>query len=116
MKGEEVTLFSLIKSLNAAISSGQAAPRNSFGPLSNAVQFMNEDDDFENKLLGILAELSDGFARPPEAPSRYRALVIRLQALTLDLHEDIHKEDDLLFLEEIRLEADCVLAGKEKTP
>lgn len=104
MKREEVTLFPLIEGLERAVSSGQPAPRNSFGPLSNALQFMHEDHDFENELLGRMAEISGGFAAPPEAPPQYQVLMRRLQALQCDLEEHVRKEDEILFPAAIRLE------------
>lgn len=104
MKREEVTLFPLIEGLERAVSSGQPAPRNSFGPLSNALQFMHEDHDFENELLGRMAEISRGFATPPEAPPQYQVLMRRLQALQSDLEEHVRKEDEILFPAAIRLE------------
>ncbi len=104
MKREESTLFPLIERLECALVAGQPAPRNSFGPLSNAIQFMNEDHDFENKLLGMMAEASDGFSSPPEAPSNYATLMHRLRLLKRDLDEHVRKEDEVLFPEVIRLE------------
>ncbi len=104
MKREEVTLFPLILRLEEAIGHGRPAPRNSFGPLSNPIQFMNEDHDFENKLLSTMAEISHGFAFPPDAPPPYTALMTRLRALQLDLDEHVRKEDEVLFPEAIRLE------------
>lgn len=101
---EESTLFPLIERLECAVTAGQPVPRNSFGPLSNAIQFMNEDHDFENKLLAMMAEISHGFASPPDAHARYRALMTRLQAVKVDVDEHVRKEDELLFPQAICLE------------
>ena len=104
MGREEVTLFPLIERLEAAIAEGRPAPRNSFGPLANAIQFMNEDHGFENKLLGMMAAITDGFAIPPGTSEGYADLMDRLKAMKLDLAEHIRKEDEMLFPEAIRLE------------
>ena len=104
LKREEVTLFPLIERLERAISAGQPAPRNSFGPLSNAIQFMNEDHDFGNTLLGRMAEISHGFTVPPEAHPQHAALMDKLTALQYDLEEHVRKEDEWLFPAAIRLE------------
>lgn len=104
MKREEMTLFPLIDELESAIGEGRPAPRHSFGPLRNPIQFMNEDHDFENQLLGRMAEISRKFACPPGAPRRYEVLMSRLQALALDLREHVRKEDEILFPAAIRLE------------
>lgn len=108
MKREELNLFPLIERLECAFASRQPAPRNSFGPLSNAIQFMNEDHDFENSLLDKMAEISHGFAAPPDAHSTYTNLMTRLQALKLDLEEHTRKEDEILFPAAIRLEEQSV--------
>ncbi len=104
MRREEVTLFPLIERLELAITEGRPAPRNSFGPLSNAIRFMNEDHGFENKLVGMMADLTDGFACPPGASDSYADLMHRLRVMRSDLAEHVHKEDEILFPGTIRLE------------
>jgi len=107
MRREEVTLFPLIERLESAVAEGRPAPRNTFGPLHNAIQFMNEDHDFENKLLGMMADITNGFACPPGASAAYAGLMDRLNTMKIDLAEHIRKEDEMLFPETIRLENDC---------
>ncbi len=104
MQREEVTLFPLIECLEYAATAGQPPPRNSFGPLSNAIQFMNEDHEFENKLMVRMADITDGFTCSVETDTRYSDLMARLHALKLDLDAHILKEDGTLFPEAIRLE------------
>lgn len=104
MKREEVTLFPLIGQMEAAVVQGRPAPRNSFGPLGNAIQFMNEDHDFENQLLGIMTEITQGFAAPVGAPAEYALAMSRLRALAIDLKEHVRKEDEVLFPHAIRIE------------
>lgn len=99
MRREEVILFPLIEQLERAVTSGLAPPHNSFGPLSNAIQFMNEDHDFENKLLDRITEISRGFGG-----SSSSGVVERLQTMRLDLEEHVRKEDEKLFPAAIRLE------------
>ena len=106
MRREEVTLFPLIERLELAIAEGQPAPRNTFGPLHNAIQFMNEDHDFEDELLETMAAITNGFVCPPGASASYTGLMDRLKAVKLDLAEHIRKEDEMLFPETIRLEKD----------
>jgi regulator of cell morphogenesis and NO signaling len=104
LKREEATLFPLIERLERAIAAGQPAPHNSFGPLSNAIQFMNEDHDFGDTLLGRMAEISRGFTTPPGAHPQHAALMEKLAALQRDMVEHIRKEDEMLFPATIRLE------------
>lgn len=104
MKREEVTLFPLIGRMEAAVAEGQPVPRNTFGPLGNAIQFMKEDHDFENQLLGIMSEISQEFAAPAGAPAEYATAMSNLGALAIDLKEHVHKEDEVLFPHAIRIE------------
>lgn len=104
MSREEVTLFPLIERLELAIAEGRPAPHNSFGPLSNAIQFMNEDHGFENELLDMMAHITEGFTSPPGASDAYADLMDRLKAMRLDLAEHVRKEDEMLFPATIRLE------------
>ncbi|MGE5109573.1 MAG: hemerythrin domain-containing protein [Acidobacteriaceae bacterium] len=104
MRREEEILFPLIERLELAIAENRPAPRNSFGPLSNAIQFMNEDHGFENKLFGMMAAMTDDFVSPRGASGSYTGLMDRLNAMKLDLAEHIRKEDEMLFPEAIRLE------------
>ncbi len=99
MRREEVILFPLIERLERAVTAGQPAPHNTFGPLSNAIQFMNEDHHFENKLLGRMAEISGGFAG-----SSFAGVMEHLRTMRLDLEEHVRKEDESLFPAAIRLE------------
>lgn len=99
MRREEVILFPLIEQLESAVISSQAPPRNSFGPLSNAIQFMNEDHDFENKLLDRITEIGEGFDG-----SSSPVVMQRLLTMRLDLEEHVRKEDEKLFPAAIRLE------------
>lgn len=104
MKREEVTLFPLIAGLESAVRNHQQAPRNSFGPLSNAIAFMNEDHDFECALLGKMAEITNNFVVPADAPEPYRVLLQRLTVLAADMAEHIRIEDKLLFPRAVLLE------------
>ena len=104
MKREEVTLFPLIARVEAAVSNHQPPPRNSFGPLSNAIAFMNEDHDFEGTLLGKMAEITGNFVVPADAPEPYRVLLQRLTVLAADMDEHIRVEDKSLFPRAVLLE------------
>ena len=99
MRREEVILFPLIERLECAVTGGQLPPPNSFGPLSNAIQFMNEDHDFENKLLDQMTDISGGFAG-----SSRSGVMERLRAMKLDIEIHVRKEDESLFPAAIRLE------------
>lgn len=115
IKREEITLFHLVKQLEAAVAEGTPKSRYSFGSLSNAILFMNEDHEFGHTVLKLMDEISHG-STPGAAAPTYAAAMARLRALARDLDEHVRKEDKLLFPEAIRLESSFILVGKEKTP
>lgn len=104
MKREEVTLFPLIDRLEMAVAEGRPVPRNPFGPLSNPIQFMNEDHDFEDRLLKTMADITGQFTAAPQASVRYASLMKRLHTLKLDVDHHVRKEDEMLFPAAICLE------------
>jgi regulator of cell morphogenesis and NO signaling len=104
MRREETTLFPLIQRLEAAAAAGQPLPQNSFGPLSNAIAFMNEDHDFERSLLKRMAEITGSYESPQDAPANYATLMDRFRYLVADMDEHVHIEDEVLFPNAVRLE------------
>lgn len=104
MKREEMVLFPMIEKLETAVLQKQAAPKHSFGPLSNAIVFMNEDHDFGDKLLGMMAETAGGYELLPNMPEEYRSLMQRMRFLTEDMKEHVHLEDNVLFPQAVLLE------------
>jgi regulator of cell morphogenesis and NO signaling len=104
MRREESTLFPLIRRLEIAAAAGQPLPQNSFGPLSNAIAFMNEDHDFERSLLERMAEITGSYKSPQGAPADYATLMKMLRHLVEDMDEHVHAEDEVLFPKAVRLE------------
>ena len=68
MKREEITRFPFIEQLQVAVAEGTPKPRYSFGSLSNAILFMNEDHEFGHKVLKLMDEISHGFTPGADAP------------------------------------------------
>lgn len=97
MRREEVTLFPLIERLEAAVAAGQPAPRNSFGPLGNAIAFMDEDHEFSHKLLHRMTEMTCNYASPPDASEQYAMAMNRLHGVAIDMDEHVQIEDQVLF-------------------
>lgn len=104
MKREEVTLFPLIRRLEIAFVQKQPLPQNSFGPLSNAIAFMNEDHDFEDKLLRMMSELTNGYESPTDASPKYTELMGRLNLLADDMESHVQIEDEVLFPQAVLIE------------
>lgn len=68
-----------------------------FGRLANPVRMMLSEHDRAGELLVALRRATGGYAVPDDACASYRSLYERLDALELDTHRHIHKENHALF-------------------
>ncbi len=93
MMKEEQILFPAIRQLEVA-----SQPINlPFGSVQNPIQMMEHEHDVAGHALGKLHELTSGYRIPLDACNTYGALLQGLHALELDLHQHIHKENNILF-------------------
>jgi regulator of cell morphogenesis and NO signaling len=90
---EERMLFPVIREL----SRSQGLPFMPFGTLANPIRVMESEHDDAGGGLTKLAELTDDYTPPEWACNTYQALLDGLHDLELDLHEHIHKENNVLF-------------------
>lgn len=90
---EERVLFPVIRQL----ATQDGLPFMPFGTLANPIHAMEAEHDDAGGGLARLAELTDDFTPPDWACNTYQALLDGLHDLTLDLHEHIHKENNILF-------------------
>jgi regulator of cell morphogenesis and NO signaling len=97
MKKEEHILFPYITEMEAAISSGQAAPTPMFGTVRNPVRMMMVEHDAAGYLLRQIRRLSDDFNAPADACISYKTLYAALKGLEEDLHQHVHLENNILF-------------------
>ncbi|MDE3135911.1 MAG: hemerythrin domain-containing protein [Acidobacteriota bacterium] len=104
LKKEEAVLFPLIERLEARAASGLPPERQSFGSLSNPVQFMMEDHELADRLLEKMKELAGESGASEEATAARRVLLERLKAVEEDLAIHVRLEDEVLFPRAIRLE------------
>ena len=98
---EEQVLFPAIGRLVA--SDGPVAMP--CGTLAAPIGVMEHEHDDAGLALGQLRELTDGYTPPDWACNTFRALLDALQELELDLHQHIHKENNILFPKSLELEA-----------
>jgi len=98
---EERILFPMIRQLEAS----NATPQFHCGSLSNPISVMEHEHDTAGGALRKLRELTNDYTPPPDACNTWRALLDGLQALEADLHQHIHKENNILFPRAIRLES-----------
>lgn len=68
-----------------------------FGSVANPIRMMMLEHDRCGELLAALRSAAGGFAIPADACASYRSLYERIEALELDTHRHIHKENHVLF-------------------
>lgn len=94
MTREERVIFPAISRLEKT----QAPVRLSSGDdLSDALRRLIAEHDVVGDLLGRIRELTDGYAAPEDGCGSYHAMLTGLAHLEHDLHEHVHKENNLLF-------------------
>ena len=94
---EERVLFPAI----AGLASGQR--EFPFGTVANPIRMMSFEHDRAGELLAELRAATAGYAIPDDACVSYRSLYERLALLEADTHEHIHKENNVLVPEALRL-------------
>ena len=88
---EERVLFPSIQALSTAVTEFP------FGSVANPIRMMMLEHDRCGELLVELRAAAADFAVPSDACASYRSLYERLEALELDTHVHIHKENHVLF-------------------
>lgn len=102
MMKEERILFPVIRQLEQS----ETLPAMPFGTLANPIRAMEAEHDTAGNALEDLHRLSDGYTPPDWACNTYRALLDGLRELELDLHQHIHKENNILFPRAVAVETD----------
>lgn len=101
MEKEERVLFPACRQLEATLRPADLPS----GPLAPAVARMEEEHTDAGEALALLRSLTRDYAPPPDACASYRSLLDGLHALEADLHQHIHKENNILFPRAIALDA-----------
>jgi regulator of cell morphogenesis and NO signaling len=97
LRKEEQVLFPAIGALVAGRSEFP------FGSIANPIRMMLREHDQAGELLTRLRELTGAYTVPADGCASYRSLYERLDALELDTHLHIHKENHVLFPTVLRL-------------
>lgn len=98
---EERMLFPMCRELDSATS----APSFHCGSVQNPVAVMIHEHDNAGHSLERFRQLTDGYQAPPDACNTYRAMLASLSELESDMHQHVHKENNILFPRAIALEA-----------
>lgn len=90
---EERVLFPIIKQLEAATD----LPSFHCGSVDHPIRAMEFEHDDAGAALARLRALTGGYVPPADACNTYRAALAGLAELEADLHQHIHKENNILF-------------------
>lgn len=101
MMKEERILFPIIRQLEASTD------RTGFhcGSVANPVRQMELEHDHAGEALATLHAATDGYVPPEWACNTYRAMLDSLQKLEANMHQHVHKENNVLFPKAIALES-----------
>ena len=97
---EEQILFPMIRQLE----SSDTAPIFHCGTVANPVHRMEFEHEEAGTALAQLRQLTDEFTPPDWACNTYRAMLDALLTFEQDMHQHIHKENNVLFPRAIALE------------
>lgn len=100
MMKEERILFPMIRQLEQA----QAPLQFHCGSLANPIRMMEYEHANAGSALEQFRQLSDDFTPPPWACNTFRAMYDALNRVELDMHQHVHKENNVLFPKAISLE------------
>ncbi len=97
---EEQVLFPIIRQLEAS----DTLPQFHCGTVINPISRMEFEHDEAGAALAQLRQLTDDFTPPEWACNTYRALFDALLTFEQDMHQHIHKENNVLFPRAVLLE------------
>jgi regulator of cell morphogenesis and NO signaling len=100
MMKEEWILFPIVRQLEASLGNQELH----CGSIVNPIQQMEHEHKHAGDALAILNESTNGYTPPAWACNTYRAMLESLARLEADMHQHIHKENNVLFLKAIQLE------------
>ncbi len=75
------------------------------GSLAGPIEQLRREHDAVGDLFKEINALTDGYAVPEDSCGSYRAMLEGLKEMELDIHEHIHKENNVLFPRVLELEA-----------
>lgn len=100
---EEQVLFPRIKELCAA-ESGSALPSFHCGSVGAPVQVMEQEHDNAGEALRQMRTITNNYQAPENACTTFKLMLQGLEAFEADLHQHVHKENNILFPKTLDLE------------
>jgi regulator of cell morphogenesis and NO signaling len=107
MMKEERILFPMVRQIELADGPVFAH----CGSIANPIRQMELEHGHAGDALLIMRQATDGYVPPPWACNTYRAMLDALAQLEKDLHQHIHKENNVLFPKAIAREAELAETG-----
>ncbi|MCC6581722.1 MAG: iron-sulfur cluster repair di-iron protein [Phycisphaeraceae bacterium] len=101
MMKEEQILFPLIRQMDSAT----AMPAFHCGSIAHPIRQMEVEHQHAGDALAIMNNATDGYTPPDWACNTYRAMLDGLAQLERDMHQHVHKENNVLFPKALALEA-----------
>ena len=102
MEKEEQILFPMIR----VIHSADSAPEFHCGSLANPIQVMESEHDNAGNALEQFRTLTDDYTPPEWACNTFRAMYHGLAELEQNMHQHVHKENNVLFPKALQREAE----------
>ena len=102
---EEQILFPYIAAIERAQTTGEALPHSCFGTVQNPIRMMFLEHDNAGEALKQLRQLTNNYTAPEDGCVSYKTLYQALAGFEADLHQHIHKENNIMFPRAIELEA-----------
>jgi regulator of cell morphogenesis and NO signaling len=100
MMKEEQILFPIIRQMESTGSAGASH----CGSVANPIRQMEHEHDNAGCALATMHDATDGYQPPEWACNTFRALYDALAQLQRDMHQHVHKENNVLFPKAIALE------------
>lgn len=105
---EENILFPIIR----ALESGQDHKLNHCGgSIANPIRVMEAEHDGAGDALAQFNKLTNNYTAPPDACNTFLAMMDALAQLEKDMHQHVHKENNILFPKALTLEASLIGVG-----
>jgi regulator of cell morphogenesis and NO signaling len=105
MQKEEQVLFPMIRELEMA----ESRPHLHCDSIQNPIAVMESEHDGAARALAQLRDRTRGHTPPDDACHTFRAWLDGLARLEADLHQHVHKENNILFPKVLRHEAGAPL-------
>lgn len=102
MEKEEQILFPMVRIIDTA----EAAPEFHCGSLANPIRVMESEHDNAGNALEKFRSLTDDFTPPEWACNTFRAMYSGLAELEQNMHQHVHKENNVLFPKALQREAE----------